>query len=95
MHLGLTVLVAFHTHTHTLLVYTKLKGDQAIVQLIVYILANLAGIGLGVYKFHNMGLLPTAQSDWLEFMEARQVRTYNNPYLQCTNVPTLFSLAFL
>ena len=68
-------------------VYSKLKGDQAIVQVMVYILANLAGIGLGVYKFHNMGLLPTAQSDWLEFMEARQVSTYPtcmycNPHLR-------------
>ena len=69
-----------HTHTHPSLVtnsphtvYNKLKGDQAIIQILVYILANLVGIGVGLYKFHNMGLLPTAQSDWLEFMEERQV----------------------
>ncbi|XP_064398552.1 ER membrane protein complex subunit 4-like [Halichondria panicea] len=53
-------------------VYLKLKGDQAILQTIVFVLANLVGIGLGLYKFHSMGLLPTAQSDWLEFMEERQ-----------------------
>ncbi len=58
-------------------VYRQLKGDQAIIQIIVYVLANLAGIGLGLYKFHNMGLLPTAQSDWLEFMEERRVRLIN------------------
>lgn len=54
-------------------VFHKLKGDQALLQKIVYILANLVGVGLAIYKFNNMGLLPTAQSDWLEFMEARRV----------------------
>lgn len=39
----------------------------------VYLLANLVGIGLGVYKVNAMGLLPTSQSDWLEFMVAREV----------------------
>jgi len=53
-------------------VFHKLKGDQALLQKIVYILANLVGVGLAIYKFNNMGLLPTAQSDWLEFMEARR-----------------------
>lgn len=54
-------------------VFHKLQGDQALLQKVVYVLANLVGVGLAVYKFNNMGLLPTAQSDWLEFMEARQV----------------------
>jgi len=54
-------------------VFHKLRGDQALLQKIVYILANLVGVGLAIYKFNNMGLLPTAQSDWLEFMEARRV----------------------
>ena len=39
----------------------------------VYVLANLVVIGLAVYKCNAMGLLPTAQSDWLEFMAARKV----------------------
>ena len=56
-------------------VFHKLQGDQALLQKVVYVLANLVGVGLAVYKFNNMGLLPTAQSDWLEFMEARQVST--------------------
>ena len=56
--------------------YQRLKGDQAIIQVIVYVLANIVGIGVGLYKFHSMGLLPTAQSDWLEFMEERQVHNY-------------------
>ena len=72
------VLCILLPHSHSVLalftVYKKLKGDQAVLQAMVYVLANLVGIGLGLYKFHNMGLLPTAQSDWLEFMEERQVR---------------------
>ena len=43
------------------------------LQKMVYILANLVGIGLAVWKFNSMGLLPTSQSDWLEFMDARHV----------------------
>ena len=43
------------------------------LQKLVYVLANLVGIALAVYKCNSMGLLPTAQSDWLEFMATRQV----------------------
>ena len=59
------------TNTHT--VFRKLTGDQAALQKIVWVLAHLCGIALGVYKFNAMGLLPTAPSDWLEFMEAKEV----------------------
>lgn len=54
-------------------VFSRLTGDQAVLQKMVYVLANLLGIALAVYKCNSMGLLPTAQSDWLEFMAARQV----------------------
>lgn len=53
-------------------VFDRLRGDQAVLQKVVFILANLVGIALAVYKFNSMGLLPTSQSDWLEFMEARE-----------------------
>ena len=65
-----------HTHTHargSAVVFRRLTGDQAVLQKMVYVLGNLLGIALGVYKCNSMGLLPTAQSDWLEFMAARQV----------------------
>ena len=54
--------------------FRRLTGDQAVLQKMVYVLGNLLGIALGVYKCNSMGLLPTAQSDWLEFMAARQVK---------------------
>ena len=54
--------------------FNKLTGEQAVLQRLTYVLANLVGIGLALYKFNSMGLLPTSQSDWLEFMEAKQVR---------------------
>ena len=43
--------------------------------MMVYLLANIVGIMLAVYKFHSMGVLPTHQSDWLEFMEPRKVNS--------------------
>jgi len=55
------------------LVSNKLTGDQAALQKFSYILANLLGLAMAMYKCHTMGLLPTAQSDWIEFMDQRQV----------------------
>lgn len=56
-------------------VFQKLRGDQALFQKMVYLLGNLMAVGLGLYKVNSMGLLPTAQSDWLEFMDDREVGT--------------------
>ncbi len=60
--------------------FKKLSGDQAILQMAVYLLANLVGIALGLYKVNAMGLLPTSQSDWLEFMVVREVSLYALDY---------------
>ena len=56
--------------------FQKLQGDQAIFQKAIFVLANLVGIGLAIYKFNSMGLLPTHQSDWLEFLEPQKVYIY-------------------
>ena len=53
-------------------VFQKLQGDQAIFQKAIFVLANLVGIGLAIYKFNSMGVLPTHQSDWLEFLEPQK-----------------------
>ena len=53
--------------------FQKLRGDQALFQKAVYLLGNVMAVGLGLYKVNSMGLLPTAQSDWLEFMDDREV----------------------
>lgn len=53
-------------------VFQKLRGDQALFQKMVYLLGNVMAVGLGLYKVNSMGLLPTAQSDWLEFMDDRE-----------------------
>lgn len=39
------------------------------LQKFVYILGNLLGIGLALYKCQTMGFLPTHASDWLAFAE--------------------------
>ena len=54
-------------------VFQKLSGEQAVLQKLTWLLANLVGLGLALCKFHAMGLLPTSPSDWPQFMEARRV----------------------
>ena len=54
-------------------VFNRLSGEQAALQQFSYILANLLGLALAMYKCHTMGLLPTSQSDWVEFMDQQQV----------------------
>ena len=41
-------------------------------------MGNVMAVCLGLYKVNSMGLLPTAQSDWLEFMGDREVYTLCN-----------------
>lgn len=38
----------------------------------IYILMQCLLLGLGVYKVHMMGLLPTTRSDWLAWETERQ-----------------------
>ena len=38
-------------------------------QKIVFVLGNLVGLALAMYKCHSMGLLPTHASDWLAFAD--------------------------
>lgn len=72
-------------------VFQKLQGDQALFQKMVYLLGNVMAVGLGLYKVNSMGLLPTAQSDWLEFMDDREVRTIaiesGLPFLPSPSLP--------
>ncbi|KAK3745073.1 hypothetical protein QZH41_014555, partial [Actinostola sp. cb2023] len=53
--------------------YKALEGDHnsAFLQKVSYLLGNIALVILALYKCHSMGLLPTATSDWLEFMERK------------------------
>lgn len=52
--------------------FADIQGSQAIFQRIVYLIGNLAGLGLALYKCQSMGLLPTHSSDWLDFLENPQ-----------------------
>ncbi|OTF73389.1 transmembrane protein 85-like protein [Euroglyphus maynei] len=52
--------------------FKLIEGNQAIMQKLVYIIGNLAGIALALYKCKSMGLLPTHPSDWLDFVEPPQ-----------------------
>ncbi|XP_069796920.1 ER membrane protein complex subunit 4 isoform X1 [Narcine bancroftii] len=48
------------------------SSSQQWLQGLVYLIGNLLGLALAVYKCQSMGLLPTHASDWLAFIEAPQ-----------------------
>lgn len=56
------------------------SSSQKFLQGLVYLIGNLMGLALAVYKCQSMGLLPTHASDWLAFIEppeVRQRKSYN------------------
>ncbi|XP_020896650.1 ER membrane protein complex subunit 4 [Exaiptasia diaphana] len=59
--------------------YKALEGDHdtAFLQKVIYLLGNIALVFLALYKCQSMGLLPTATSDWLEFMERKTRLEYS------------------
>ena len=84
--------------------FQKLKGDQALFQKLVYLLGNVMAVGLGLYKVNSMGLLPTAPSDWLEFMDDREVESLSHhlhpltlppPSLSVFSPPSLYLLPLM
>lgn len=62
----------YHAQLITL-AFKNFVGEQAIFQKAAFIFGNLVMFGLATYKVHSMGLLPTYQSDWLEFQEPQKV----------------------
>lgn len=55
------------------------SSSQQWLQGLVYLVGNLLGSALAIYKCQSMGLLPTHSSDWLAFIEPPQVNS-----LYCT-----------
>ena len=47
------------------------KANPLLLPKVVFILVQSIHFGLGIWKCASMGLLPTAQSDWLAFMEPK------------------------
>uniref|UniRef100_A0A8C4QAU3 ER membrane protein complex subunit 4 n=1 Tax=Eptatretus burgeri TaxID=7764 RepID=A0A8C4QAU3_EPTBU len=47
-------------------------SGQQWLQGAVYLIGNLLGLALALYKCQSMGLLPTHASDWLAFIEPPQ-----------------------
>eukprot|EP00041_Stephanoeca_diplocostata_P015357 m.292726 g.292726 ORF g.292726 m.292726 type:complete len:175 (+) comp20008_c0_seq3:172-696(+) len=51
----------------------NLEEDQDFtLQKLAYLGINIVGVCLALYKLKNLGLLPTTESDWLEFMQQSQ-----------------------
>lgn len=57
--------------------FKVIEGTQAAGQKLIFFLGNIANIGLAIYKFHSMGLLPTHASDWLAFVEPQSRLEYS------------------
>ncbi|XP_051800143.1 ER membrane protein complex subunit 4-like [Acanthochromis polyacanthus] len=55
------------------------SSSQQWLQGLVYLVGNLLGSALAIYKCQSMGLLPTHSSDWLAFIDPPQVQqTFRN-----------------
>jgi hypothetical protein len=54
-----------------------IEGNQAIGQKLVFLLGNIASVGVALYKCHSMGLLPSHTSDWLAFVEPQMRMEYS------------------
>ena len=49
------------------------------MQKVSYVAINLIGLFMAAYKLSNLGLLPTTDSDWLEFMQQAPVSQAHLP----------------
>uniref|UniRef100_A0A8C2N8J6 ER membrane protein complex subunit 4 n=1 Tax=Cricetulus griseus TaxID=10029 RepID=A0A8C2N8J6_CRIGR len=45
------------------------SSNQKFLQGLIYLIGNLMGLALAVYKCRSLGLLPTHASDWLAFIK--------------------------
>ena len=66
----------------------QFEGNQAFIQKLVFVVANIALICLAAYKCHSMGLLPLYKSDWVDFLDIRKVLAcivvnYTNTSVTC------------
>jgi hypothetical protein len=57
--------------------FYSLKDSKLLLPLFVYMVLQGANFALGVWKLGGMGLLPTATSDWLAYMEPKEVFSIN------------------
>ena len=53
--------------------FATLEGEQSFLMKIIYLLGNVALLLMALYKCQSMGLLPTSPSDWIEFVEHKEV----------------------
>ena len=56
-----------------LIAFATLEGEQSFLMKIIYMFGNIALLCMALYKCQSMGLLPTSPSDWIEFVEHKEV----------------------
>lgn len=52
------------------------KQDTLLMPMLLFIGLQVCVFGLGLWKCSSMGLLPTAKSDWLAFIEPKLLSEY-------------------
>ena len=45
--------------------WTEKNASNIILAKVAFVICQIAAMSVGLYKFYKMGLLPTAESDWL------------------------------
>ena len=67
------IINADYKNTISCLAFATLEGEQSFLMKLVYLLGNIALLVMALYKCQSMGLLPTSPSDWIEFVEHKEV----------------------
>ena len=44
------------------------KGIDLTLPKATFVFLHLCGVGMGLYKIHNMGLLPITSADWVSLL---------------------------
>lgn len=68
----ITAMLIFNNMKAMFNVQKAIKVNELKVK-IVYVLGHALVFGLGLYKCSAMGLLPTSSSDWLAFIQQKEV----------------------
>jgi hypothetical protein len=61
------------TNSGSIQTIRNLYKSNLLLPVAVYLVIQLGNFGLGLWKCNGMGLLPTTPSDWLAFLEPKQV----------------------
>merc|ERR1712131_245864 len=59
------------------------NSDNFYLQILIWIMGQLAMVAMCMWKCNSMGLLPTHPSDWLTFSKAAEATEFSTDTLYC------------